>query len=334
MSVAQVPSAPPTIPAPGRARERKTESLRDAYGKTLLELGKEDPTLAVMDADLSGSTRTALFGKAFPERYFNVGVAEQNMMPIAAGLASGGRCVFASTFAVFAAGLAYNTLRQSVCYNQLNVKVVATHGGLTVGGDGGTHQMLEDVGLMRGLPRMAVVVPADAPETVAATRAFHDFEGPAYMRLSRESFPLLTDGTFTFGKFGTLREGADLTFAANGVMVARALDAAEELAKVGLDVRVLNCSSMKPFDEATILKAARETGAILTLEEHTVLTGLGAAVAVTTADRYPVPVRRMGTPDVFGESGDPWALLEKYGLGQERILAEAWDLLKGKGRVR
>lgn len=324
--------APAALSTPAR-KAVKSESLRDAYGKALLELGKEDPRIAVLDADLSGSTRTALFGKAFPDRYFNVGVAEQNMMSIAAGLASGGRCVFASTFAIFAAGLAYNAVRQSICYNQLNVKVVATHGGLTVGGDGGTHQMLEDVALMRSLPNMTVVVPADGPETAAATRALHGFEGPAYMRLSRESFPNVTDGTFTLGHCPVLRDGKDLTYIANGVMVSRALDAAEELAKAGIQVRVVNASSMKPFDEVTVLKAARETGAILTLEEHTVLTGLGAAVASTTAESYPVPVRRIGTPDVFGESGDPWVLLERFGLGPERILKESWELLKLRGRI-
>lgn len=332
--VAAKPSMADVPPSPGASRKTvRSESLRDAYGKTLLELGKEDPEIVVLDADLSGSTRTALFGKAYPERYFNVGVAEQNMMSIAAGLASGGRCVFASTFAIFAAGLAYNAVRQSICYNQLNVKIVATHGGLTVGGDGGTHQMLEDVALMRSLPNMTVIVPADGPETAAATRALHAFEGPSYMRLSRESFPVVTDGTFVLGRSPVLRDGKDLTMVANGVMVSRALDSADELAKAGLDVRVINASSMKPFDEATILKAARETGAILTLEEHTVLTGLGAAVATTTAESCPVPVRRIGTSDIFGESGDPWLLLERFGLGPDRIMKEAWELLKLRGRI-
>lgn len=329
MSVVVAP--PAAAPAAAKA-PRRSESLRDAYGKTLVELGKVDPTMAVLDADLSGSTRTVLFGKQFPDRYFNVGVAEMNMMGIAAGLSTGGRCVFASTFAVFAAGLAYNTVRQSIGYNKLNVKIVATHAGLTVGKDGGTHQMLEDVALMRSIPGMTVVVPADAPETEAATRAFHASYGPAYMRLSRENFPVVTDGNFSLGHFGVMREGKDLTFAANGVMVSRAMDAAEEMARSGVDVRVLNCSSMKPFDNDAILKAARETGAILTLEEHTVLTGLGAAVAACTAERYPALVRRIGTADVFGESGDGWKLLEKYGLGQDRILEEAFDLLKQRGR--
>lgn len=317
----------------GTMPPRRVESLRDAYGKTLVELGEQDPRMVVLDADLSGSTRTALFGKRFPDRFFNVGVAEQNMISIAAGLSTGGRVVFASTFAVFAAGLAYNAIRQSVGYNRANVKIVATHGGLTVGGDGGTHQMLEDVGLMRGLPGMTVVVPADAPETAAATRFLHASEGPAYMRLSREGFPVVTDGTFHLGRFPVLRDGSDLTFLANGVMVARALDAADRLAAVGIQARVLDASSMKPLDESAILRAAKETGALVTLEEHTVLTGLGAATAAVTAERYPVPVRRIGTPDVFGESGDPWELLDHFGLGVDRVVDVAWDLLRERGRV-
>ena len=193
--------------------------------------------------------------------------------------------------------------------------------------------MLEDVGLMRGLPGMTVVVPADAPETAAATRFLHASEGPAYMRLSREGFPVVTDGTFRLGRFPVLRDGSDLTFLANGVMVARALDAADRLAAVGIQARVLDASSMKPLDESAILRAAKETGALVTLEEHTVLTGLGAAVAAVTAERYPVPVRRIGTPDVFGESGDPWELLDHFGLGVDRVVDVAWDLLRERGRV-
>jgi transketolase len=323
-----MPETPPKTASPP-----KLESLRDAYGKALVELGREDANMCVLDADLSGSTRTVLFGKAYPERYFNVGVAEQNMIAIAAGLATGGRTVFASTFAVFAAGLAYNTVRQSVCYNNLNVKIVATHGGLTVGGDGGTHQMLEDVGLMRGLPHMVVVVPADAPETASATRFLHGMEGPAYMRLSREGFPVLTDGDFTLGRSKVLRDGKDISLVANGVMVSRAMEAAEELKRVGIDARVINASSVKPLDVSTIVKAAKETGAIVTLEEHTVMTGLGSAVASTLAESYPVPVRRIGTSDVFGESGDPWELLERHGLGKDRILEKSWELLRIRGHV-
>jgi transketolase len=316
------------------AEPRKTESLRDAYGLTLAELGESDPTLVVLDADLSGSTRTMVFGKKFPDRFFNVGVMEPTMMSMAAGLALGGRTVFASTFAIFAAGQAYNFVRQSICYNGANVKIVATHGGLLVGGDGGTHQMIEDLGLMRGLPGMTVIAPADAPTTRAAVRAIVGFQGPAYVRLTRENLPTLTNGEFRIGKAGLLREGSDLTIIAVGALVARALDVAEDLSRVGISVRVLDFASIKPFDEKALLRAARETGAILTMEEHSVLTGLGALVASVTAEEYPVPVRRIGVPDVFGESGDPWTLVDRYGMSKERCLEEAWTLLKARGKVQ
>lgn len=312
---------------------RRTESLRDTYGNELAQLGAEDPELVVLDADLSGSTRTQVFGKKFPERFFNVGVMEPTMMTMASGLALSGRTVFASTFAVFAAGQAYNMVRQSVCYNKANVKIVATHGGLLVGGDGGTHQMLEDIALMRSLPGMTVVVPADGPTTRAATRAVTRFQGPAYVRLTRENLPVVTDGSFAIGKAAELRAGGDLTMVAIGAMVARALDVAEELHKVGVEARVLDLASIKPFDAAALLKAARETGAILTLEEHSVLTGLGALVASAVAANYPVPVRSIGVPDLFGESGEPWALMDRFGLSKERALEEAWELLKGRGKV-
>ncbi|MCI4366516.1 MAG: transketolase family protein [Thermoplasmata archaeon] len=312
---------------------RKSESLRDAYGQELLALGGEDPKLVVLDADLSGSTRTQLFGKKYPERFFNVGVMEPTMITMASGLALSGRTVFASTFAVFAAGQAYNMVRQSVCYNHANVKIVATHGGLLVGGDGGTHQMLEDIALMRSLPGMTVIVPSDGPTTRAATRAVTRFDGPAYIRLTRETLPIVTDGSFALGKAPELRAGSDLTLVAVGAHVARALEVAEELHQVGVEARVLDFASIKPFDAPALLKAARETGAILTLEEHSVLTGLGALVASTTSENYPVPVRRIGVPDLFGESGDPWALMDRYGLSKERALEEAWELLRQRGKV-
>lgn len=314
--------------------ERKTESLRDAYGRTLVELGERDPGLVVLDADLSGSTRTQMFGQRFPQRFFNVGVMEPTMMTMASGLALGGRTVFASTFAVFAAGQAYNMVRQSICYNHANVKIVATHGGLLVGGDGGTHQIVEDIGLMRGLPGMTVVVPADAPSTRAAVLAVTGFDGPAYVRLTRENLPTVTDGGFVLGKAQELRPGADLTVVAVGAMVARALDVAEELHRVGVEARVLDLASVKPFDEKALLRAARDTGAILTLEEHTTLTGVGALVAAATSENYPIPVRRVGVPDVFGESGEPWGLLDRFGLSKERCLEEAWELLRARGKVQ
>jgi transketolase len=312
---------------------RKPESLRDAYGKALVELGERDPDLVVFDADLSGSTRTALFGQKFPPRFFNVGVMESTMMSMAAGMSLAGRTVYASTFAVFAAGQAYNFVRQSICYQHANVKIVATHAGLLVGGDGGTHQMVEDIGLMRGLPGMTVIVPADAPTARAATFAVHDRAGPAYVRLTRADLPTVTDGAFAIGKAAELRAGSDLTIVAVGALVARALEVAEELAAVGISTRVLDFASVKPFDEPALLRAARDTGAILVLEEHTVLTGVGALVAATTSENYPVPVRRVGVPDVFGESGDSWALLDRYGMSQERVRDEAWELLRLRGKA-
>jgi len=313
---------------------RQVESLRDAYGTALVELGERHSDLVVLDSDLSGSTRTMQFGGRFPDRFFNVGVMEPTMMTIAAGLALGGRTVFASTFAVFAAGQAYNSVRQSICYNHANVKIVATHGGLLVGGDGGTHQMVEDIGLMRGLPGMTVIVPADAPTTRAATFAVAEREGPAYVRLTRESLPTLPDGVFRIGSARELRGGNDLTIVAVGALVARGLEVAEELARVGVSARVLDFASVKPFDEPALLRAARDTGAILVLEEHSVLTGVGALVASTTSENYPVPVRRVGVPDVFGESGEPWALLDRYGMSTEHIREEAWELLKARGKVQ
>jgi transketolase len=315
------------------AEARKTESLRDAYGNALVDLGGKDPKLVVLDADLSGSTRTQLFGKKFPDRFFNVGVMEPTMVTIAAGLALGGRTVFASTFAVFAAGHSYNMIRQSVCYNHANVKIVATHGGLLVGPDGGTHQMLEDIGLMRGLPGMTVVVPADAPTTRSAILALAEVYGPAYVRLTRENLPTVTDGSFEIGRANELRPGSDLTIVALGALVARALDVAEELHKVGVEVRILDAASVKPFDEAAVLRAARDTGALLVLEEHTVETGVGSLIAATTAENYPVPVRRVGVPDVFGESGEGWALMDRFGLSEGRIMEEAWELLRARGKV-
>jgi transketolase len=313
---------------------RKFESLRDAYGQALLELGERDPRLVVFDADLSGSTRTILFGKRFPERFFNVGVMEPTMMSMAAGMSLEDRTAFASTFAVFAAGQAYNFVRQSICYNRANVKIVATHGGLLVGPDGGTHQIVEDIGLMRGLPGMTVIVPADAATTRTATFAVAERKGPAYVRLTRENLPPVTDGSFAIGRAAELRPGGDLTIVAIGSLVARALEVAEELAQVGISTRVLDFASVKPFDEPALLRAARDTGAILVLEEHSVLTGVGALVAATTSENYPVPVRRIGVPDLFGESGEGWALLDRFGMSKERIREEAWELLRLRGKVQ
>jgi transketolase len=308
-------------------------SLREAYGKALLELGERDPRLVVLDADLASSTGTGEFARAFPKRAFDLGVMDASMMSIAAGLALDGRTTFAGTNAVFAAGEAYNFVRQSVCFNGANVKIVACPAGLLVGGDGGTVQSVEDLGLMRGLPGMTVIVPADAPSARAVTFAVAEHSGPAYVRLAGESLPTVTSGTFEVGRAAELRGGSDLTIVAIGSLVHRALAVAEDLARIGLSARVLDLASVKPFDEPALLRAARDTGAILVLEEHSVLTGVGALVAATTAENYPVAVRRVGVPDLFGETGAPWALLDRYGFSVERIRDEAWELLKSRGKV-
>jgi len=310
------------------------ESLRDAYGEVLVELGERDPTLVVLDSDVSGLTRTARFAEKFPDRFFDVGIMEASMMSIAAGMSLSGRTVFASSFAVFAAGQAYNFVRQSICFQRANVKIVATNAGLLAGRDGGMIQIVEDIGLMRGLPRMTVIVPGDAPTTRAAIRAVAGRPGPAYVRLASVDLPTVTDGTFEVGKAAELQSGTDLAIVAVGAMVARGLAVAEELGRVGVSVRVLDLASVKPFDEPAILRAARDTGAILTLEEHSVLTGIGSLVAATTAENYPVPVRRVGVPDLFGESGDGFALFDRYGLSMERIRDEAWELLRMRGKVQ
>ncbi|MGA8302504.1 MAG: transketolase C-terminal domain-containing protein [Thermoplasmata archaeon] len=311
----------------------RTASLGDAYGHALVELGERDPRLVVFDADHSGATRTALFGQRFPDRFFDVGAMEQSMMSMAAGVAMEGRTVYASTLAVFAAGEAYHFVRQSICSRGASVKIVATHGGLAGGGDGAMSQMVEDIGLMRGLPGMTVVVPADAPTARAATVAVAERAGPAYVRLTREELPVVTDGSFAVGHAPELRAGSDLTIVALGALVSRALEVAVDLAQVGVSARVLDFASVKPFDEPAVLRAARDTGAILVLEDHSVLTGVGALVAASTAENYPVPVRRVGVPDLFGESGEAWALLDRYGMSAERIRDEAWELLKSRGKV-
>ncbi len=311
----------------------RLESQRDAYGAALLELGARDPRLTVLDADLGGGTGTRRFQEAYPDRAFDLGVTDAATVAIAAGLALDGRTTFVGTNAVFAAGEAYNFVRQSVCFNRANVKIVGVPSGLLPGPDGGTVQMLEDLGLMRGLPGMTVAAPADAPSARSATLALAERPGPAYLRLSSVPLPTVTDGAFEVGRATELRGGSDLTIVAVGALVHRALAAADDLARIGLSARVLDLASVKPFDEPAILRAARDTGAILVLEEHTVLTGVGALVAATTAENEPVPVRRVGVPDVFGESGSGDELWDHRGLSVDRIRDEAWELLKSRGKV-
>lgn len=265
------------------------KATRDAYGEALKELGAQNPDIVVLDADLSASTKTQVFAKAYPDRFFDTGIAEANMMGVAAGLAAAGKIPFASTFAVFGAGRAYEQIRNSICYPKLNVKVAVTHAGLTVGEDGATHQMLEDITLMRALPNMTVIVPADAAETKAAVKWAASYKGPVYIRMGRAKCEdiMPDDKPFVPGKSTTLRDGNDVTFITCGIMTAKALRAAETLEKQGISARVINMSSIKPIDEEAIVKAAEETGAIVTAEEHTVKGGLGGAVAEVLALKNP-----------------------------------------------
>ena len=307
-------------------------ATRDAYGDTLKALGAEYPEIVVLDADLSASTKTQVFAKEFPNRFFNCGIAEGNMMSVAAGLAAAGKTVFASTFAVFGAGRAYEQIRNSICYPRLNVKVALTHAGITVGEDGATHQMLEDIALMRVLPNMTVIVPADAAETEAALRWAAAYNGPVYIRMGRAKCDDVTNpgDSFTRGKCTTLCDGNDVTIIACGIMAGKSVAAAKLLQEEGISARVLNMSSIKPIDENAILKAAKETGAILTAEEHSVIGGLGSAVAETVVKGNPVPMAMLGMNDTFGESGKSEDLLEKYGLTAEHIRDMAKELMLKK----
>lgn len=296
-------------------------ATRDAYGQALLQLGREDEGIVVLDADLSGSTKTADFAREFPRRFFNLGIAEADLIGTAAGLAAAGKIPFVSTFAVFAAGRAYDQIRASVAYPRLNVKIAATHAGLTVGEDGATHQMNEDIALMRVLPNLTVVVPADGAEAAAATRAAAVHQGPVYLRLGRPAVPALPGdaGAFDLYRAPVLREGGDVAIFACGYLVHLALEAAQELEKVGIDAAVINVHTIKPLDVETILTYARRCGRVVTAEEHSIIGGLGSAVAEVLGEGAPVPLVRVGVRDVFGESGKPAALLEKYGLTAEAI---------------
>nr|WP_288298317.1 transketolase family protein [uncultured Allisonella sp.] len=308
------------------------KATREAYGETLKELGAQIPEIVVLDADLSASTKTAVFAKAFPDRFFDTGIAEGNMMSVAAGLAASGKIPFASTFAVFGAGRAYEQIRNSICYPNLNVKVAVTHAGLTVGEDGATHQMLEDIALMRALPNMTVVVPADAAETAQVIRWAASYQGPVYIRMGRAKVEdvISPDAEFVPGKSTTLADGSDVTLMACGIMTQQALQAAKMLAEKGISARVINMSSIKPIDEAAIVKAAKETGAIVTCEEHTVMGGLGSAVAEVVVRHCPVPMAMVGTEDVFGQSGKASEVLKVYGLTPEHIALEAKKLVEAK----
>lgn len=301
------------------------QATREAYGQALEELGAVRQDVVVLDADLSKSTKTSVFQAKYPERFFNAGIAEQNLMGLAAGFAAAGKVPFASTFAVFATGRAYDQIRNSICYPRLNVKIAATHAGITVGEDGGSHQALEDINLMRGLPNMTVLVPADGPEAKNAVKAAADYEGPVYIRLGRSGVPTITDADvpFVIGKGRVMREGADVTLIGCGMMVAKALEAADVLAAEGVNAAVIDMSTIKPIDRELIVEWAKKTGAIVTAEEHNVIGGLGSAVTEVLVEEVLVPMERVGIEDVFGESGTGGELVEKYRLTAEHIVEKA-----------
>ncbi|MFC1973761.1 transketolase family protein [Chloroflexota bacterium] len=297
------------------------QSARKAYGKTLVQLGKQNPDLVVLDADLSSSTMTRFFAQEFPQRFFNCGIAEQNMIGIAAGLAASGKTVFASTFSVFAPGRAFDQIRMGIAQPRLNVKIVTTHGGITVGEDGASHHAIEDLALACTLPGLTVIVPADAIEAAQSIKVAATVHGPFYIRLSRPTTPLVhsPDYQFTLGKATTLRNGKDVTLIATGIMVAYALEAAQSLQQDNITCRVLNISTLKPLDKEAIVKAARETGAIVVIEEHLRAGGLGSAVAQIAAEEYPVPMSFIALNDTFAKSGKPHELLERYELTAANI---------------
>ncbi len=311
----------------GNTEKSKTEgkiprATRDAYGETLLELGKKLPDIVALDADLSGSTKTCKFAKEFPDRFFNMGIAEQDMIGTAAGLALTGKIPFASTFAVFETGRAWDQIRLTVCYSNTNVKLVATHGGITVGEDGASHQALEDIALMRALPNMTVIVPADATETASVIDAVAAHYGPVYVRLGRAKVPYVMpdDYKFEFGKAFVFNTGKDVNIIAAGIMVGIALEAADTLSKDSIDTGVINMSTIKPLDEETLLSVAKNSKLLVTAEEHSVIGGLGGAVCEFLSENCPVPVKRIGTRDSFGCSGTPDQLLKLHGMTAENIV--------------
>lgn len=302
--------------------DMKKVATRDSYGKALAELGAEYENLVVLDADLAGATKTGVFKKAFPERHFDCGIAEANMMCIAAGMSTMGLVPFASSFAMFAAGRAFEQVRNSIGYPHLNVKIGATHGGISVGEDGASHQCNEDLALMRTIPGMTVICPSDDVEARAAVFAAYEHSGPVYMRFGRMAVPVINDRPdykFEIGKGIVLREGKDVTIFANGLEVSQALEAAEMLAADGIDAKVINIHTIKPLDEELVLAAAKETGKVVTAEEHSIIGGLGGAISELLCEKYPVPVLRIGVKDVFGESGPAGELLAKYGLDAKGI---------------
>ena len=300
----------------------KKMATREGYGKALVELGKLHEDVVVLDADLAGSTKTGMFAKAYPDRFFNCGIAEGNMMSVAAGLASTGLTPFASSFAMFASGRAYEQIRNSIGYPALNVKIGASHGGMSVGEDGASHQCCEDFALMRSIPGMVVICPADGVEAEAATKAAYAYKGPVYLRMGRLAVPVFHEEGFEFqiGKGEVMRDGSDIAIIANGLMVYEAIQAGEKLAQQGINARIINMSTIKPLDEELILKAAKECGKVITCEEHSVIGGLGEAVCSFLSETYPTPVKRIGVNDKFGFSGPAAEVLKAFGLCADHIV--------------
>ena len=310
--------------------DMKKVATRDSYGNALKELGAEFETLVVLDADLAGATKTGTFLKAFPDRHFDCGIAEANMICVAAGMAASGLVPFASTFAMFAAGRAFEQIRNSIGYPHLNVKIGATHGGISVGEDGASHQCCEDFGLMRTIPGMVVMSPADDVEARAMVKAAYEYEGPVYIRFGRAAVPVIHEEgmKFEIGKGEVLKDGSDVAIIANGLMVNEALVAAEELREAGINAMVINMATIKPLDEELVIAAAKKCGRVITCEEHSVIGGLGEAVCSCLAEKCPTLVRRIGVNDEFGHSGPAAALLKQFGLSAEHIVEVAKDLCK------
>ena len=311
--------------------EVKKIATRESYGNALVELGAEHDNLIVLDADLAAATQTGKFKAVFPERHIDCGIAESNMMGIAAGLATTGKVPFASTFAMFAAGRAFEQVRNSIGYPHLNVKIGATHAGISVGEDGATHQCNEDIALMRTIPGMVILNPADDVEAKACVKAAYEYNGPVYLRFGRLAVPVINDRPdykFELGKGVVLREGKDVTIVATGLCVSSALEAAEKLAADGIDAKIINIHTIKPLDEELIVAAAKETGKVVTVEEHSVIGGLGSAVCDALAEKCPVPVKKIGVQDVFGESGPAVALLAKYKLDGEGVYEQVKEFCK------
>ena len=309
-------------------KERK--SIRSQYGKTLVEIGKENKNIVVLDADLSCSTQTAMFGKEFPERFFNMGISEQDMMTTAVGLATTGKIPFVSTFSMFAAGRAWDQIRNSICYPKFNVKIVATHGGITVGEDGASHQALEDLSIMRSIPNMMVIVPADCTETAEVIKFAAQYNGPMYIRIARTNVPDVFDKeTYKFNpnKALVVNEGTDVTLITNGETLAEAIDCVELLKEKNISAELIHMPVIKPIDSETIIKSAQKTNKVVTIENHSIIGGIGSAVSETLSENYPTKVLRIGTNDEFGQSGEQRKLMEHYGLTGEKLAQKIMNFL-------